>query len=90
MDLIQGYASKYYQVLPRMVEKRDREFTEKFMNIMNPCFLAREEDEKEFAAMRETDAAKSHDFFDIFLKKQLETIDLTKRSRYLCETFKQD
>jgi hypothetical protein len=54
MELIQEYATKYYEVLPRIVEKRDREFTEKFMNIMNPCFLAREEDEQAFKSLRES------------------------------------
>jgi hypothetical protein len=78
MDLIQPYATKYYEVLPRIVEKRDREFSEKFMNIMNPCFLAREEDEQAFKTLRDSTAAKNNDFFDIFLKKQIETINMTK------------
>jgi hypothetical protein len=69
MELIKGYATNYYEVLPRIVEKRDREFTEKFMNIMNPCFLAREEDETAFKTLRDSSAAKNNDFFDIFLKK---------------------
>lgn len=90
MELIKGYATNYYEVLPRIVEKRDREFTEKFMNIMNPCFLAREEDETAFKTLRDSSAAKNNDFFDIFLKKQIETINLTKQSRVLCETYKTD
>jgi hypothetical protein len=90
MALIEPYAAKYYEVLPRVVEKRDREFTEKFMTMMSPAFLARPEDESAFTSMRESNAAKNHDFFDIFLKKSIETINMTKASRHLCETYKTD
>ena len=90
MSLIEPYAQKYYDVLPRMVEKRDREFSEKFMVMMSFAFLSRPEDEAAFNAMRETNAAKTHDFFDIFLKKSIETINMTKASRHLCETYKTD
>ena len=45
LEMIKPYFSKFYEVLPGIVDKRDREFAEIFMNNLSPAFMAREEDE---------------------------------------------
>jgi len=42
--LLIPYFDKYYETLPLIVEKRDREFAEQFMSILSPAFMARESD----------------------------------------------
>lgn len=42
LDLISPYFEKYYQVLESIVETRDREFAEVFMEQLSPAFMARE------------------------------------------------
>jgi len=72
-----------------VVDVRDREFAEVFMNGMSPAFNAREEDENAFKELlsRCTDETN---FFTLFLKKQVDMIELIKKSRHLCETFRID
>ncbi len=71
------------------MEVRDREFAESFMNTLSPAFMARDVDEKHFAdLLARTNPDK--EFFILFLKKQIETMDVTKKSRILCETYKMD
>jgi len=60
------------------------------MNWLSPAFMAREEDEVAFKTMLDGPVAAKFDFFMIFLKKQLEAISITQKSRYLCETYKTD
>jgi hypothetical protein len=51
--------------------------------------MARDKDLKEFQSLLDK-TSEERDFFILFLKKQIETIDITKKSRHLCETFKMD
>ena len=51
--------------------------------------MAREQDESAFKELLNRTSDDTH-FFTIFLKKQIEIIDIIKRSRHLCETFKID
>jgi hypothetical protein len=76
-------------VLEKIVETRDREFAESFMNTLSPAFMARETDEKSFGDILAR-TTTSKEFFVLFLKKQMETMDVTKKSRILCETYKID
>ena len=87
MDLITPYFEKYYSIVNKIVESRDREFAEVFMQSMSPAFMAREQDETAFNELLKR-ANEDKNFFVLFLKKQIETIDITKKSRNLCETFK--
>jgi len=49
--------------------------------------MAREQDESAFNELLKR-ASEEKQFYILFLKKQIETIDITKKSRNLCETFK--
>ena len=89
LDLIQPFFDKYYNVVNKVVETRDREFAEAFMNALSPAFMARESDDAAFKDLQEK-CNKEKDFFVIFLKKQIETVELTQKSRVLCESFKMD
>ena len=71
------------------METRDREFAEVFMEQLSPAFMARERDEMSFQSMLEKCPA-DRQYFGLFLKKQLETLDITRKSRYLCENYKMD
>jgi hypothetical protein len=75
--------------LDKVVNERDREFAELFMQHLSPAFMARDRDLKEFQSLLDK-TSEERDFFILFLKKQIETIDITKKSRHLCETFKMD
>jgi len=89
LDLMTPYFEKYYAIIASTIDKRDREFGEVFMNNLSPAFMAREQDEKAFQALLDNTSEPTH-FFTLFLKKALETIDVTKKSRKLCETYKVD
>lgn len=89
LDLISPYFDRYYGVLEKVVNERDREFAELFMQNLSPAFMARDRDLKEFQSLLDR-TSEERDFFILFLKKQIETIDITKKSRHLCETFKMD
>ena len=41
-ELIAPYFEKYYATLKRVIDTRDREFAECFMNGFSPAFMARE------------------------------------------------
>ena len=89
LDLITPYFENYYNVIEKIVEIRDREFAESFMNNLSPAFMARDVDEKNFSDILARTNPDT-EFFILFLKKQIETMDITKRSRVLCETYKMD
>ena len=76
-------------MLESIVETRDREFAESFMSILSPAFMARDVDERNFQILLDKQSG-SHEFFTLFLKKQVETIEVTKKSRHLCENYKMD
>lgn len=59
------------------------------MNRMSPSFMATESDEAELNRILQA-TKPDRNFFILFLKKQLETIDTIKKSRHLCENFKTD
>ena len=59
------------------------------MNAMTPAFMARGEDQKAFEGLLENVDESKH-FFVVFLKKQIETMDITRKSRHLCETYRID
>jgi hypothetical protein len=71
------------------VETRDREFAEVFSQNLSPAFMAREKDTAAFNELLKR-ANEEKQFFVLFLKKQIESIDLIQKSRNLCETFKLD
>lgn len=80
------YFDKYFDVLGEIVEKRDREFAERFMSIFSPAFMAREKDEQAFREYLRNPAFAERNFFILFLKKQMEVIENVRKSRHLCET----
>jgi len=75
--------------LGKIVNERDREFAELFMERLSPAFMARDRDLQEFQSLLDK-TSEERDFFILFLKKQIETIYITRKSRHLCETFKMD
>jgi len=87
LDLIQPYFEKYYNTLLEVANGRDREFIEIFMNFMSPAAMARDEDLKQFKAIQEK-ANKEQEFFCLFLTKQVELIEVSKRAKELCAKFK--
>lgn len=89
LELIKPYFQKFYDIILDVVEKRDREFSEVFMNRLCPAFMATENDEAELKRILAA-TKPDRNFFILFLKKQLETIDTIKKSRHLCENFKTD
>ena len=88
-ELMAPYFEKYYATLKRVVDTRDREFAEKFMQGLSPAFMAREQDESAFGELLGRCTDDTH-FFTLFLKKQVDMIELIKKSRHLCETFRID
>jgi len=88
--LIAPYFEKYFDILGEVVEKRDREFAEVFMNTLSPAFMARESDEQAFRDYLRNPAYKDRNFFVLFLKKQMEVIETVRKSRALCEGSKLD
>ena len=67
-DLIAPYFEKYYATLKRVIDTRDREFAEVFMQGLSPAFMAREQDESAFNELLSRCSDQTH-FFTIFLKK---------------------
>lgn len=90
LDLMSPYFEKYYGMVNKIVESRDREFAEVFMAHLSPAFMAREEDNTAFGELLKNANEEKYEYFVLFLKKQIEAIDVIKRSRNLCETFKLD
>ena len=72
-------------MLGEIVEKRDREYAEIFMNTISPAFMARDQEEEAFREYLRNPAYQERDFFLRFLKKQMETIETVRKSRILCE-----
>lgn len=88
-ELMAPYFEKYYASIKRVVDTRDREFAEILMNGMSPAFNAREQDETAFNELLSRCTDENH-FFTLFLKKQVDMIEVIKKSRHLCETFRID
>lgn len=87
LDLIKPFFAKYYECLQKVAETRDREFTEVFMNHLNPSFMGGEEDLAQFTSIL-SKVNPEQEFVVNFLKKQIESIELFRKSRALCEKFK--
>ena len=86
LDLIEPYIEKYYAIIEEIVDKRDRNSAEVFINQLSPAFMARDEDEAAFKALLSKRTDEAH-FFNRFLKKAVENISIMKQSRKLSETF---
>lgn len=86
-ELMAPYWEKYFAILPEIIETRDREFAQSFCNYLTPATLARDEDEAAFKALLQKATDQTH-FFTLFLKQQVEIIDIIKKGRALCETYK--
>jgi len=86
LDLIEPYFVKFFDVLGEVVEKRDREYAEVFMNSLSPAFMAGEKEEEAFRQFLRNPAYQDKSFFVNFLKKQMELIDTVRKSRKLCES----
>lgn len=84
LKLLEPYFEKYYANLRTVVETRNREFAEIYMEHLSPAFMARDEDLVEFTEILKQ-ANPEQEFFILFLKRQIETIDIIKRSRVLCQ-----
>lgn len=54
------------------------------MNTLSPAFMARDSDEKAFRDYLRNPVFKDRNFFILFLKKQMETIETVKKSVALC------
>ena len=87
--MILPYIEKYYAVVEEIVEKRDRNSAEVFINQLSPAFMARDEDEAAFKKLLGKRTEEAH-FFTGFLKKAVENISIMKKSRELSETFTLD
>lgn len=48
LDLIQPYFKKYFDMLGLIVDRKDREYAEAFMNTLSPAFMATDEVEQQF------------------------------------------
>lgn len=88
--MISPFFEKYFDVIGRVVEVRDREFATKFMNILSPAFMARDSDEAAFRALLRNPAYSDKSYFIEFLKAQMEKIEIVRKSRALCESSKLD
>lgn len=80
---MEPYFEKYYSMLNKVVETRNREFAEIFMEHMSPAFMARDSDLEQFNKILK-EANPETEFFILFLKKQIEVIEVSQRSRKLC------
>lgn len=85
--MIKPYFAKYYDLLQKVAETRDREFTEKFMNHLNPSFMGGDDDLAKFKDIL-SKIKPEQEFVINFLKKQIESIEIYQKSRTLCKNFK--
>jgi hypothetical protein len=81
---LEPFFDKYYKSLQNVVATRTREFAEVYMEQLSPAFMARDEDLIQFTQILDN-ASPDQEFFILFLKRQIETIDIIKRSRVLCQ-----
>ena len=84
LELMTPYFEKYYAILKKVVDERDREFAQAFMNGMSPASLARDADETAFKELLNKATGGPTHFFTMFLKKQVETIESAKKARTYC------
>ena len=89
LELMTPYFEKYYAILKNVVDTRDREFAQVFMNGLSPAFMARDQDETAFKELLGKTTDPTH-FFTLFLKKQIDTIEIIKKARALCAAKKEE
>jgi len=73
--MIKPYFAKYYDMLQKVAESRDREFCEVFMNNLNPSFMGGDDDLAKFKEIL-SKVNPEQEFVVNFLKKQIESIEL--------------
>lgn len=83
LELITPYFAKYYAGIKDVVEKRDREFALVYMRGLSPTFMVRDEDINQVTDLLTKFTDPNH-FFTLFLKKELETMEVRKKARELC------
>lgn len=83
LELIKPYLNKYFEVFPEYVVAKERNYSEVFGNYFSPAFLGREEDIAKFKSMIEK-APEDKPFYQIILKKQVETIEVIQKAKALC------
>lgn len=86
LDLIEPYFTKYFDMLGMVVDRKDREYAEAFMNTLSPAFMATEQIESQFREYLRNPVYQDRNFFVLFLKKQMEIIETVRKSRKLCES----
>lgn len=74
--IVEPYIEKYYAIVASVIETRDREFAEVFMQSMSPAYMGRDSDKKTFEELLEK-ANSEKDFYVRFLKAEIENIDTT-------------
>jgi len=62
-------------MLGLIVDRKDREYAEAFMNTLSPAFMATDEIEQQFRDYLRNPAYQDRAFFVNFLKKQMEVIE---------------
>jgi len=86
-DLMKPYYEKYLAIIPEVVEKRDREFAQTFLNNLTFAVVADEKEEAAFQALLAKELHGSEHFLTQFLKKQIEAIDISKKAKKLCKDY---
>ena len=51
LELISPYFERYYATVDKVVQERDREYAEVFMQALSPAFMARDSDLAAFQAL---------------------------------------
>ena len=87
-DLLVPFIDRYFEILPEINEKRDKEFARKFNLFVTPARLGRLEDLERFKALLAKTTEPTHPF-TLFLKNQVEIIESIQKSRELCEKYKE-
>lgn len=69
LELIEPYFTKYFDMLGMVVDRKDREYAEAFMNTLSPAFMATENIENQFREYLRNPVYQDRNFFVLFLKK---------------------
>ena len=86
-ELMKPFYDKYYEIVKKVVDERDREFAQAFMTALSPSFMAREEDKTKFQGLLDKTSDSTH-FFTLFLKKEKILIDIAEKARKVCDDLK--
>ena len=88
LDLMKPFFDKYYDTVKKVVDERDREFAQAFMNALSPACMAREEDKKKFEELYGNTSDSTH-FFTLFLQKEKTLIEIAEKARKVCTDLKE-